>query len=136
MLNCCRFADDGGVVRREQRVGERPQRNAVVEQPVTAAHHRAARRKRGPRKAGARRNVPGLSRDGLQKFQIVANAEIQGEVGSHLVLILRVEADVGIRLVDLRYAERLRETGAVVNAAQKVGERGERIAAANRCAET
>ena len=50
---------------------------------------------------------------------------------SHLVFVLRVEADIRVGLVDLRDAEGLRETGVVISAAQEIRERRESVAAAN-----
>ena len=123
------IADDRSVARRKQSIGERTQWNAVVEQSVAAAHHRAARGKRRPCKSRPRRNVAGLSRNGLQELQIVAKSEVQRKAARDFVLILRVKAGIRIGLVDLRHAESLREAGAVVRAAQKIGERRERIAA-------
>ena len=52
-------------------------------------------------------------------------------LGVDLVLVLRVEAGIGIGLVNLRYAERLSKAGAVVSAAQEVSQRGEGITAAD-----
>ena len=61
-------------------------------------------------KPGARRDVVGIGGDGLQKLQIVADAQVQRQARADLPLILRVEADIRIGLRDDGIAEGLRET--------------------------
>ena len=74
--------DVGGVAGRHQRVGERAQRHAIVEEPGAAAHDRAARIRRRPREADARRHVVGVGVDGLEPLQVVAHAGVERDAST------------------------------------------------------
>ncbi len=122
----------GGVARRQQRVGERAQRHAIVEEARAAAHHRVARRARRPREAEPRRHVVRVRGHGVEVLQVVAQAEVERQPVADLPLVLRVAADVGVALRDDRLPEGLREAGVVVDAEQEVGHRRERVGPAHR----
>ena len=55
----------------------------------------------------------------LEELQVIAQPEIEREIGSDFVFVLGVKSDVRVGLVNLRDSERLRVTRAGVGAAQE-----------------
>ncbi len=121
----------GGVFRRKQRVRKGAERHAIVKQPHTCADERSARVEWRPCDACTRRDVIGICFDRLQELEIVPDAEIQRDFGMYLPLVLRVEADVRVRLSDARNPERLHESGVVIETGEKIRKRRERVRAAH-----
>ena len=80
----------GGVARRKQRIGQRTQGEAVVEETIGAAQERRATAEGRPCEADAWRNIVGIGVNGRQKFKVVAEPGIEGEAWGYLPLVLRV----------------------------------------------
>ena len=119
--------DGGPVAVGLERVGERAQRDAVIEEAKAAANDGAAILEWRVGKAEAGRDVLGVGVDGLEPLQVVANAGVEGELRVDLPLVLRIHAEVGVGLRHDEVAEGLGEGG--VLACLEVGQRGEAVAA-------
>jgi hypothetical protein len=101
------LVDVGGVVGREQRVGQRPQRDAIEEEPGAAADDEGARLERRPCEPGPRRDVVAIGVDGVEPLQVVAQSQVQGQVGRGTPLVLHVEPEVRVALFHLGLGEGL-----------------------------
>src|SRR3954451_12943927 len=99
---------------------------------MAPAYHGHSRLKWRIGYANTRGEIVRVRRDGFQKLQIVAQSQVECEPRVELPLILRKEAEIGIRLRNHGGAKRLSEACIVVSAIEKVTERRECVSAPAR----
>jgi hypothetical protein len=65
--------------------------------------------------------------NGLEPLQVIADANVHRQAGRDFPFVLRIDAKVRVRLLDLRGAEGLCEPCRVVRAAQEIRQRREAV---------